>query len=224
MISTVGFSFLQQYFYNWTFLRWIKYCKHQFLLNEYIIAKLRDLFINEIFLWSDYFERTWVWSEPFSSALEFDRSLIKVWAMVWIWVWTMVWRWSDHNAFGLKGLIREPVCLESLIRGNLGLESLIRDNLGLENLIRQKFWSGPQTGIGIKKLLKCPKWGTISCQLLIKIFESMVRGFSSKLYRLDLFLNGKMSGQRSDFSLIKCILNSTQFGSEAISSKPSVRV
>ena len=35
-----------------------------------------------------------------------DHSLIKVWAMVWIWVWTMVWRWSDQNSFVLESLIR----------------------------------------------------------------------------------------------------------------------
>ena len=96
-----------------------------------------------------------------SSALESDHSLIKVWAMVWIWVWTMVWRWSDQNAFGLKSLIRDPMCLDSLIRGVLGLESLIRvnfrleslirDNFGLESLIRRRFGSGPQPGIVIEK-------------------------------------------------------------------------
>ena len=90
------------------------------------------------------------------SALESDHSLIEVWAMVWFWVWTMVWRWFDENAFGLKSLIRDPLCLESLIRGILGLESLIRvnfrleslirDNFGVESLIRQKFGPGPQPG------------------------------------------------------------------------------
>ena len=59
--------------------------------------------------------------------------------MVWIWVWTMVWRWSEQNGFGLKGLIRDPLCLESLIRGNLSLESLIRVNFRQESLIRDKF-------------------------------------------------------------------------------------
>ena len=92
-----------------------------------------------------------------SSALESEHSLIKVWAMVWIWVKTMVWRWSDQNFFGLKSLIRDLLCLENLIRGflcleslirvNFGLESLIRDNFGLESLIRRKFGSGPQPGL-----------------------------------------------------------------------------
>ena len=92
-----------------------------------------------------------------SSALESDHSLIKVWAMVWIWVWTIVWRWSDQNILGLKSLIRDLLRLESLIRRILGLESLIRMNIRLKNLIRdkfvlqslirQKFGSGPQPGM-----------------------------------------------------------------------------
>ena len=118
------------------------------------------MLISKIFLWSECFERTWVWSEPvssalqsdhkwlqaqlgliitFSSALESDHSLIQVWAMVWIWVWTMVWRWSDQNAFVLKSLIRDPLCRESVIRSNLGLEKLIRVNLCRESLIRDNF-------------------------------------------------------------------------------------
>ena len=160
LFSTVGFRFRWQYFYNWFFLKWIKYYKHQFLWDEDIIAILRDFFISKISLRSDYFERTWVWSEPVSSALqsdhkwlqvqlglsinassalESDHSLIKVCAMVWIWVWTLVWRWSDQIAFGLKSLIRDLLCLESLIRGNLGQKSLIRVNFRLVSLIRDNF-------------------------------------------------------------------------------------
>ena len=104
-----------------------------------------------------------------SSALESDHSLIRVWTKVWIWVVAMVWWWSDQNAFGLKSLIRDPLCLESLIRGNLGLESLIgvnfrlesliRDHFGLESLIRQKFGSGAQPGLWyIAFLLKISSW------------------------------------------------------------------
>ena len=106
---------------------------------ENIIEKLKDLFISEIFLWLDYFERTWIWSEPVSTALESDHSLIKVWAMVSIWVWTMDWRVCDQNASALKSLIRDPLFLESLIRGNLVLESLIRINFRLKSLIRDTF-------------------------------------------------------------------------------------
>ena len=56
--------------------------------------------------------------------------------------------------FGLKTLIRDPICLESLIRQNLGLEGLIRDHIGLESLIRQKFGSGPQPGKHVIEISK----------------------------------------------------------------------
>ena len=73
MFSTIGFHFLKQYFCYWFFLRLVKYWKHQFLWNKYIVVKLRNLFISKIFIWSQYFERTWVWWELLSSALHSDH-------------------------------------------------------------------------------------------------------------------------------------------------------
>ena len=158
------------------------------------------MFISKIFLWSDYFERTWVWSQPVasalqsdhkwlrtqlgltitsSSALESDHSLIKVGAMVWIWVWTMVWRWSDQNAFGLNSLIRDPLCLASLIRGILGLEGLIRVNFHLQRLIRDNFCLeslirlkfGSGPQRGLWSSILCDR---LSCALACSIHEACV--------------------------------------------------
>ena len=71
------------------------------------------MFIGKFFLWSDCFERTWLWSESVSSALQSDHKwLIRDWSVI-----ILVWKvWSDQNLGPHLNLGIRVICEEKRLK------------------------------------------------------------------------------------------------------------